>query len=561
MITLAEANVKFKSEGTDKVASDIDGISKNLDNMSKKANNAGMSIKNIAAGNIVGTILTRLADGAFNLGQEILQMGMSFQTTNAQFEALGMNANATRDFIGKVAAASTLTTKELTGLSQSIQLSGFNIYRVLPAFGKLADLVGKDTDKLQGMVRLLNVLKTGARPDQELLQSLKMPTLLSEAGLKFDKGKLVGDIDAALEAVIKVIERKTGKVSAALGKTFEASFSSLVDQFDRLKESLGNKILQWAQPWVDALTKVLKALTDSKVWQNTLNQFFNRGIESNKRLADGITQGESLKRVTSFVADLLSQFAFIPEKMRIIFKFMVPVIKEFFANLSDDPTIRGFLSIFKKIGEMNDPKQERRIQATADMQKKGLLTPAEGARFRMGSGIGLTNDNITKKIDAYLAAQKSQGALKGLTGELAMVEENRRKFSNQQEYLLNRQLEKMGKNVEQIKGIGDVTLPGTKLGDTTEVGKDKKKKDSEKSTSFLEIIAQNTQKANELTLRNLTYGGGQLASQGISSVQMSGFRSAKSPQINASNDIVRGVEKLNRSQNMSNNLNFNFRRA
>jgi hypothetical protein len=42
---------------------------------------------------------------------------------------------------------------------------------------------------------------------------------------------------------------------------------------------------------------------------------------------------------------------------------------------------------------------------------------------------------------------------------------------------------------------------------------------------------------------------------------MSGFRSAKSPQINASNDIVRGVEKLNRSQNMSNNLNFNFRRA
>lgn len=561
MITLAEANVKFKSEGTDSVTKDIDKVSNRLENMSKKADSASVSVMKIAAGNIVGNILERLAAGAFDLGKNILEMGMSFQTTNAQFEALGMNVNATRDFISKVAAASTLTTKELTNLATSVELSGFNIYRVLPAFAKLADLAGKDQDKLQGMVRLLNVLKTGARPDQELLQSLKMPTLLSDAGLKFDKGKLVGDISKALDAVIKVIESKTKGVSGAMNKTFEASFSSLVDQFDRLKESLGSKILDWAKPWVDALTKVLKALTDSKVWQNTLNQFFNRGIESNKKFADGITKGETFSKITSFIADVLAQFAFIPEKMQIIFKYMVPVIKEFFANLADDPTIRGFLSIFKKIGEMNDPKQERRIQATAEMQKKGLLTASEGARFRMGSGIGITDNNITKKIDAYLAAQKSQGALKGMTGELAMVEERRRKFKNQQEYLLNREIEAMNKRNYQIKGKGDVTKPGTKLGDDTESDKDKKKKDSEKSTSLLELIVQNTAKANELTLRNLTYGGGQLAAQGVSSIQMSGFRSAKSPQINASNDIVRGVEKLNRSQNMSNNLNFNFRRA
>lgn len=557
MITLAEANVKFKSEGTDSVTKDIDKVSNRLENMSNKADSASVSVMKIAAGNIVGNILERLANGAFDLGKNILEMGMSFQTTNAQFEALGMNVNATRDFISKVAAASTLTTKELTNLATSVELSGFNIYRVLPAFAKLADLAGKDQDKLQGMVRLLNVLKTGARPDQELLQSLKMPTLLSDAGLKFDKGKLVGDISKALDAVIKVIESKTKGVSGAMNKTFEASFSSLVDQFDRLKESLGSKILDWAKPWVDALTKVLKALTDSKVWQNTLNQFFNKGTESNKKFTDGITKGETLNKITSFVAEVLSQFAFIPEKMQIIFKYMVPVVKEFFANLADDPTIRGFLSIFKALGEQTDPKQERRKQATLEMAQKGLLTGPESRMARFGMSSSGTN----KKIDDYLAAQKKQSPLVGMTGELAMAEERRRKVKNENQYLLNREIEAINRRNNKIKGKGDVTKPGTKLGDDTESDKDKKKKDSEKSTSLLELIVQNTAKANELTLRNLTYGGGQLASQGVSSVQMSGFRSAKSPQINASNDIVRGVEKLNRSQIMSNNLNFNFRRA
>ena len=558
-MTLAEAVVKFKSEGVDQVKSATDSVGKSLDSLSKKADNAGLSIKNIAAGNVVSTILTRLADGAFNLGQEILQMGMSFQTTNAQFEALGMNANKTRNFIADVAAASTLTTKELTGLATSVQLSGFNIYKVLPAFARLADLAGKDQDKLQGMVRLLNVLKTGAKPDQELLQSLKLPTLLADAGLKFNKGKLVGDINSALEAVIKVIESKTGGVSKAMNKTFEASFSSLVDQFDRIKETLGSKILDWLKPWVDALTKVLKGLTDSKVWQDALNRFFNRGIESNEKFAEGITQNESLKKITAFIADLLATFAFIPEKMQIIFKYMVPVVKEFFANLADDPTIRGFLSIFKALGEQTDPKEERRKQATLEMAQKGLLTGPESRMARFGMSSPATN----KKIDDYLAAQKKQSPLVGMTGELAMSEERRRKVANDYEYRMNRTIDAANKgnkalDLDKYKKQ-NVTQPGTKVGDDTNV-QDKKQKDK-KDTGLLELIVQNTSKANELTLRNMTYGGGQLAAEGVSSVQMANYRTVSSPRINATNDINRGIKKEVNATIGSNFLNFSPRRS
>jgi hypothetical protein len=97
----------------------------------------------------------------------------------------------------------------------------------------------------------------------------------------------------------------------------------------------------------------------------------------------------------------------------------------------------------------------------------------------------------------------------------------------------------------------------------TDFGKleDLLKNDKSKQVRVLEQIQQNTKTQNELTLRNMTYGGGELAAQGISAVQMGGFRSVSSPQINATNDIVRGVEKIVRGYSNSNNLNFSFRRS
>jgi hypothetical protein len=560
-MTLAEANVKFSSTGADQVKATADGIGKSLDSVAKKADNAGLSIKNIAAGNIVSNIIQRLADGAFDLGKNILEMGMSFQTTNAQFEALGMNANTTREFITKVAAASTLTTKELTNLATSIQLSGFNIYRVLPAFAKLADLAGKDQDKLQGMVRLLNVLKTGARPDQELLQSLKMPTLLSDAGLKFDKGKLVGDVDAALEAVIKVIESKTKGVSGAMNKTFEASFSSLIDQFDKIKESLGVKILDWAKPWVDALTKVLSAMTSGGVWERTLNQFFSLGYKSNEELIKGITSKEGMNKIINFIGDLTAYIAFIPERLKNLFDNIIPIVKDALDKLAEDPRIKGMLVTLEAVGK------------AAGKQEKGTsVYDAVKALFKEGS---LPFDTISGNYQAldpetrrlienqrkYMDFQKKQGrGTKTFEDTDLDIAARTRKLAEQNKMTMRGIV--FGTGTSAIESNQRIRLPGDKIPPKDDSsGKDKDKKKTEKQTSLLELISQNTQKANELTLRNMTYGGGQLAASGISAVQMANYKSVGSPRINATNDISRGVKKEINATTNSNFLNFSARRS
>lgn len=111
----------------------------------------------------------------------------------------------------------------------------------------------------------------------------------------------------------------------------------------------------------------------------------------------------------------------------------------------------------------------------------------------------------------------------------------------------------------------DTVLPaGLKPGGMGPVA-DTIEKGDEKNGKKLDLIVQSTQKQVELTLRNLTYGGGELAAQGLSSVQMQNSktygRATSSPVINATNDITRGVEKIVRGYSGSNNLNFNFRRS
>ena len=167
------------------------------------------------------------------------------------------------------------------------------------------------------------------------------------------------------------------------------------------------------------------------------------------------------------------------------------------------------------------------------------------------------------KLIADFGTMNPQAAVKNftnLTKNLKGTYAPSRLFNRGEEivYKLLDQMQNQG-TAANIKDLFDKN----KLGDFGNLEdllkKDKDKKDKQQRT--LDLIQQNTKTQNEITLRNLTYGGGELAAQGLSAVEMSGFRSVSSPQINASNDIVRGIEKIVRGYSNSNNLNFSFRRS
>ena len=550
-MTFAELIVKFGTEGVGKIKSDIKEVSQGFNDAEKSAFSFSKMVQSIATGNLLSDALKNSFDSVKNFASSIVQMGMAAETTNARFEALGLNAIKTREFVSKVAAASTMTTNQLTDMAASLEMSGFNIYRVLPAFAKLADLVGTDSDKLQGMVRLLNVLKTGAKPDQELLQSLKMPTLLAEAGLKFDQGKLIGDVNTALEAVIKVIEGKGAGVSKAMAKTFEAAYSSMNDQFNKIKEGLGMKILEWAKPWVNALTKVLDALVSGGVWDRVLNQFFNQGLKSNEEVVKGLTSKEGMGKIIDWVARITAYIAYIPEYIKVGFQNIKPILTDVFNAIRKDPAMAGIISVLEQVGKykQNQEQAEKYKAARFEMFRKGLIDSPQ-----------MADDDFVRR---YMnRPQPSKGGIKQATAGFESISALAEKMAKQNAMTMRGVIfNTFGNNVD---GKGNVTKPGTQTGDPTDYKSEKQKteKAREKQQKALDLIESHTRQTSEATLRNMTYGGGMLANQGISDLQLSGLRrGAGSPLINASNDINRGVEKLVRGFQVSNSLNVSFRRA
>jgi hypothetical protein len=116
---------------------------------------------------------------------------------------------------------------------------------------------------------------------------------------------------------------------------------------------------------------------------------------------------------------------------------------------------------------------------------------------------------------------------------------------------------KMGGNVKIPEPTGPAGTFLQMINDATT--KDKQKK--EKQQRALDLIQDNTKKANELTLREFTYGGGILAQQGVSPVQRNSYNGVSSPQINATDDFSRGFQKVMRGYSTSNNQNLSFRRS
>lgn len=567
-MTFAELIIRFGTSGADGAERAIRGLGKAFDDVTAKA----MSFKDVVAaittGNLLSSAIGGIANNFLDLGKSILSAGMSAETTNARFAALGMNAEKTRAFLTKVASSSSMTTNQLTEMAMSLQLGGFNIQRVLPAFARLADLVGTDSDKLQGMVRLLNVLKTGARPDQELLQSLKMPTLLAEAGLKFDKGRLVGDIKTAMESVVSVIESYGSKVSEKLGATFEASWSSMKDQFDKIKEQLGMKILEWAKPWVDALTKVLSAMVDSGAWKLALDQFFNNGAAMNKKMADGITSPEGLKTLIPFIAKIVSSIAVIPAQLEVLFKNVVPLVKNALDKLSQDPRVQGMLKVLEAIGKAF-PQQTDTGKVASRLFKEGKISDVTARQVQGLPNFGKIAPNEELMLVEYERRKLRNAANAPVSNFQSQMTEINKRQNDLQYSMTQRMLGILNKPNVLDKGVGAVTMPGASLGDQTSIGgraENKKsikeaKEQREKQVNALEQIRDHTKTTAEMSLREFTYGGGVLGANAVSKIDLHNRNAIYSPSTTGLSYLEKGFQQVSRAFVSNNHLNLNQSRS
>lgn len=557
MITLAEANVKFKSEGADKVKKDSSDIASAVSGMAGKIGVA-TTVADLAAQSILalGAAIANVSKFAFD---QAVQFDSNIRSL-AAYSASSSDLSAQIARLEQLAKAPGLGFDQLVQGVTRLEAAGFSAKQAedaLKQFGNALALVGGSKNDLDGVALALTQIKSkgvvSAEEINQIAERVPQVRVAMKAAFGTASTEEIQKLGiTATEFVTKLtkemakLPRATGGLQNALdniddafkkaGRTVGTGFFALFEQgppiFNQLSSSLQNV--------AEFISSVFTTIAESEVFKQ-IQRNISSIIDSFKTLSPvfefvfkglaAIALG-TIKYITDQVAIFARFFALLfKDPIAFIkneFFTMGEQIKVFFNNLLGAilDKIRGIVKSFDSIAKTDFAK---RIPVVTQM-KMPEMTPGQ------------------KAIKAAMEMMSGKGAMQVLKNSATAFG---------QIYDL-----KPAKDPTKGINVGGPRKPSDDAAIAKDKDdKDKKKKQDKKSESLLAIIAQNTSKANELTLRNMTYGGGQLAAAGISAVQMSGYRSSKSPQISASNDIVRGVEKLNRNQNMSNNLNFNFRRA
>lgn len=440
---------------------------------------------------------------AFNAAviQSTVQAAFNFEELQGRLAALKgpAKANDILDFVRKLAEPSNFTTDQLANSAVQLEAFGLNAKRILPTIAQLGMAFGADAEKLRLLTDMFGRLSQGQLPDVQVMAQFGLSkSKLMKEGIKFDnQGSLVSSTREVFVAIEKIVNREYEKIFNQMANTGNAKLASVTDVFERLKIQVGNSLMDVAKNSLNSLSGLLSAIERTGILEKVAQTM----ILPFQALANVFTgKDKSIGNIQMTMATWTGGLLAAFEEINIQVSLFVEQLARVSKLALIFQTGQGFTKI-KEVGGL-----------IADISK--------GARgqFAPGRAINKGSDYAMMILD---------------------------------------QLQNPGKATNIKDLINDSKL--TDFGKLEDLLKNDKTK--EKTQRTLDLIQQNTKTQNELTLRNMTYGGGELAAQGISAVQMGGFRSVSSPQINASNDIVRGVEKIVRGYSNSNNLNFSFRRS
>jgi hypothetical protein len=563
-MTLAEANVLFKSDGADKVVNSINKVGTALDQTAAKAQSMAASISATAIGTAIGNWITDLPSKFLNLGKEMFNASVEAESMNARMMGMSKSAaEAAKEIalIKNIALVSPITTKDTFQYALALKSVGFNLQFALPLLAKIAAAKGPNPNTLQAFTQVMTKLSQGIMPDAEQAITAGLPGLkakLAAAGLKFDpKGSIAASAAETMKALQVVVQRETGKAMDLAKNTTETKLASFQDALNNFYIKGGDVVKKFFTPMIEAATKALDLLSQSGALTKLLSTFMQPIFGPIGDVAKNFNKNGLTDQGLQNLAKIMATISVIPENIRIAFDYLKDIFNWFLNNIA---------KIFGKEAPSKAPLGMSQGKGPIDYLKSGdILGAISGGQFSydklMASRPKLPTINemiFGLKPGQTLVDQMLQGAFKNVNIS-GFPKFGGFKGGDEKGFydILKAGQGKMGGNVNIPEPTGP---PGdflTMMNDASE--KDKQKK--EKQQRALDQIRDNTKKANELTLREFTFGGGILAQQGVSPVQMSSGRQISTPQINATDDISRGFQKAIRGYASSNNQNLSFRRS
>jgi tape measure domain-containing protein len=556
-MTLAEANVKFSSTGAEKVKADANDVSASLGKLGTSATASAT-----AAGIAVAAFVA-LGAAIFKVTQYSAQQAIAFDSNIRGLAAYSENTNQLRAQVARLeqmAKAPGLGFDQLIQGVTRLEAAGFSAKTAeaaLKQFGNALALVGGSKDDLSGVALALTQIKSkgvvSAEEINQLAERVPQVRTAMKAAFGTSSTEEIQKLGITATEFVTKLTSEMAKLPRATGG-LQNALDNIDDSFKKAGRTVGAgffELFKAGPPIFNQLSNSLQSIAEF------INQVFTTIAESEmfkqiqRNISSIITSFQKLAPVFGFIfkaiaAVILGVINYITEKVAVF----ANVLSLIFTN----PI--GFIKAeFQALGQQIPAIFTNILSATLSKLRTVASFIDKYAGTKFAEKIPVVAE---VKVQGATAGQKAlkaafdvaTGGSKGLFG---IVTDAAKAFGQIYD------LKPAASPLDKIKTGGKP--PEVPDDPKQKDDKEKKKKQDKKQESLLSLIVQNTQKANELTLRNLSYGGGQLASEGISAVQMSANRSVKSPQINASNDITRGVEKIVRGYSASNNLNFSFRRS
>jgi len=556
-MTLAEANVKFKSEGADKVKSDANEVANSLKKVAMaemaSAGAAGIAIAAfVALGAAIVKVTKYSAEQAIAFDSNIRGLAAYSESTNS------LRAQVAR--LEEMAKAPGLGFDQLIQGVTRLEAAGFSAKQAegaLKQFGNALALVGGSKTDLEGVALALTQIKSkgviSADEINQIAERVPQVRQAMKAAFGTASSEEIQKLGITASQFVDGITKSLAKLPRATGG-LQNSLDNIDDAFKKAGRTVGAgffALFEKGPPIFNQLSSSLQNVA------NFINQVFNTIAQSDmfqqiqRNISSIITSFQKLAPVFAFVfkliaATVLGVINFITEKIAIF----ANVLSMIFTN-----PIAFIKAEFQALGQQIPAIFTNILSATLSKLRTVASFIDKYAGTKFAEKIPVVAE---VKVQGATAGQKAlkaafdvaTGGSKGLFG---IVTDAAKAFGQIYD------LKPAASPLDKIKTGGK--KPEVPDDPKQKDDKEKKKKQDKKSESLLSLIVQNTQKANELTLRNMTYGGGVLASQGISQVQMANYRSVASPRINATNDISRGVKKEVNATIGSNFLNFSPRRS
>jgi tape measure domain-containing protein len=579
MANLATVTIQFQSTGGSQVA--------------QETNQLLALMKQLGAQFGVATTLAELtANAIMGIGKAFVDLTKAavdaYKTFETNISALAIYQNSIAGTAAQLQRLRTISLQPGLSLDQVLkgvtylEAAGFSAQvseRAIKLFGNALALAGKGAEDLAGVQLALGQIKSkGVISAEEINQiAERVPQVrkaIADAFGTANTQELQKRNIPATEFITKILAQLEKLPKAP--QTFASTLKNMADAFKYAAIIIGRGFAD---------------IFGQGNGFNLMGQFFNNlkeiALEFSSVLS-GIAKTDAFKELQKNLSDSLVIFhSLIPGMSRsfaiglsFVMSFTNDILKagnsiaNFFGQLFYEPVKLWEKELKSFIGFLNfafvDPLKILSNQLDLvflKLQKAGTV-PGTQARRDVDNKLveaEFQRNFLQKRLDDALAGKREQQGsplYKMLERTTSAAQGILPSMTGDPNNIVSKALN-IYDDIMKNKGFLSVLPPNLKPGglgptkDTISKDEDSKKK----QLKALEMIATNTKKMEEYTLRNLTYGGGQLAKEGISAVQMSGYQGVSSPQISGNNDIVRGIQKIVREYSNSNNLNFSFRRS